>query len=71
MGGFSQSIQSFRPPAALLCRIEAARPGPRFVPWFAIVRKYDGQIDFRAGVNRGIKAGDFFYYYLAIKENTI
>jgi hypothetical protein len=38
---------------------------------FSLARKYDGQIDFRAGVNRGIKAGDFFYYYLAIKENTI
>jgi hypothetical protein len=71
MGGFSQLIRSFRSPAALLCRIAAALPGPRFVPWFAIARKYDGQIDFRGGVNSGIKADSFFYYYLAIKENTI
>lgn len=67
------ALASSSDPSGLLrlCRIEAARPGPRFVPWFAIARKYDGQIDFRGGVNRGIKADSFFYYYLAIKENTI
>jgi hypothetical protein len=70
MGGFSQSIQSFRRP--LLCLIGAAKScPPSFVTAFSLARKYDGQIDFRGGVNRGIKADSFFYYYLAIKENTI
>ena len=72
MGGFSQLIRSFRPPAAAALPDRSRKAlTPCFVTAFSLARKYDGQIDFRGGVNSGIKADSFFYYYLAIKENTI